>query len=122
MDADGYVLAGGAWWWVVVDISWMVVPGGGWWWIYCDWWWVVVDVGGYILAVVDGGAWWWVVVDGGGWWCSLVEPIIYSTSPEILRNPCMECSYFPKTFKNNIGIHFCHVLGTVCVSVSPLIF
>ena len=112
------------------------MPGDGWWWIYLGWWCLVVSGGGYIVTgggwwwmlvdifwlVVDGGAWWWVVVNGGGWWCSLVEPIIYSTSPEILRNPCMECLYFPKTFKNNIGIHFCHVLGTVCVSVSPLIF
>ena len=41
----GYILAGGEWWWVVMDILWLVVGGGG-----------------YILA---GGAWWWMVVGSG---------------------------------------------------------
>ena len=34
-------LAVGGWWWLLVDISFLVVDGGGWKWIYFDWWWVV---------------------------------------------------------------------------------
>ena len=63
------VLAVGEWWWVLVDISWLVVSGGGyilagggWWQIYFGWRWVVMGGGGYILA---GGGWWWMVVGGG---------------------------------------------------------
>ena len=70
------------WWWVVVDIFWLVVGGGGWRWTYFGWWWVLVDGGwwwtyfGCWWVVVDGGGWLWVVVDifwivvgrGGLWW------------------------------------------------------
>ena len=34
-------------WWVLVDISWLVVGGSGWWWIYFGWWWEVVGGGGW---------------------------------------------------------------------------
>ena len=34
-----------------------------------EWWWVVVDV---FWLVADGGVWWWVVVGRGEWWPSLV--------------------------------------------------
>ena len=43
MNGGGYILAGGGWLWVVVDIFWLVLGGG------------------YILA---GGGWWWMVVGG----------------------------------------------------------
>ena len=63
------VLAVGGLWWVLVDISWLVVGGGGWWWIYFGRWWVVVDIlwlvvggGGYIMA---GRGWWRMAVGGG---------------------------------------------------------
>ena len=45
VGSGGYILAGGAWWWVAVDIFWMVVGAGGWWWIYFGWWWAVVGRG-----------------------------------------------------------------------------
>ena len=32
------VLAIGGSWWVLLDISWLVVGGGGWWCIYFGWW------------------------------------------------------------------------------------
>ena len=38
VGCGGYILAGGGWWWVVVDIFWLVVGS-------CGWWWVVVDGG-----------------------------------------------------------------------------
>ena len=38
----GYILAGGGWWLVAVDIFWLLVVGSG----------------GHILAA---GGWWWVV-------------------------------------------------------------
>ena len=45
MGVGGYILAGSGWWWVVLDIFWLVVGGAG-----------------YILA---GEGWWWMVVGGG---------------------------------------------------------
>ena len=29
MDSGGYILAGGGWWCVMVDIFWLAVDGGG---------------------------------------------------------------------------------------------
>ena len=58
VSGDGYILAGGGWWLVVLDIFWLVVSGGGWWLVVmggCVWLWVV-----------------WMVVAGGGWCHSLV--------------------------------------------------
>ena len=59
------VLAVGEQWWVLVDISWLVVGGGGyilagvgWWWIYFGWCWVVVDI---FWLVMGGGECWWMV-------------------------------------------------------------
>ena len=68
-----FVLGGGRWWLVVVDIFWVVVGtasyilsgggfvlgGVGWWWIYLGWCWVVlgtfwVVVGGDGLILVGG--------------------------------------------------------------------
>ena len=41
---------GDRWWWVVMDIFWLVLAAGG-------WLWVVMGGGRYILA---GGGWsWW---------------------------------------------------------------
>ena len=48
------------WWWVVVDIFWLVVEvvnGGGWWWVVVDILWMVAGVDEL----------WWVVVGRGGW-------------------------------------------------------
>ena len=33
VGGGGYMLAGGAWLWVVVDIFWLEVDRGGWWWL-----------------------------------------------------------------------------------------
>ena len=65
------------WWWVVVDIFWLVVSGGRWWWVVVDIFWPVMGGGGHILA---GGGWWWVVVGRGGWWHSLVSPKYFGKS------------------------------------------
>ena len=43
------------WWWVVVDIFWLVVGSGG-------WWWMVMNI---FLLVVGGSGWWWWMVVGG---------------------------------------------------------
>ena len=62
---DGYILAVGGVWWMVI---WLVVSGGG--------------CGGYILAgggwgwVVGGGSGWcWIVLGRGMWWHGLVSSI-----------------------------------------------
>ena len=54
---------GDRWWWVVVDIFWLVVGAS-------EWLWVVVV--GIFWLVVDDGEWCRMVVDDGGWWHSLV--------------------------------------------------
>ena len=33
VGGGGYILAGGRWCWVVMDIFWLVVGGGEWWWV-----------------------------------------------------------------------------------------
>ena len=43
-----YIMAVGEWWWIAMDIFWLVVGGGG-----------------YILA---GDGWWWMLMGRGGWW------------------------------------------------------
>ena len=89
------VLAVGEWWWVLVDISWLVVSGGGyilagggWWQIYFGWRWVVMGGGGYILA---GGGWWWMVVGGG----------IVQSNPKQDLAVLFSCK-FCKIFKSNV--------------------
>ena len=52
------VLAVGGWWWVLVDIFWLVVGGDGYILAGGGWWFVVVDI---FWLVVDGGGWCWVV-------------------------------------------------------------
>ena len=57
-----YILAFAGWWsifWEVVGSGGYILAGGG-------WQWVVVDI---FLMVVGGGGWWWVVVGcAGSWW------------------------------------------------------
>ena len=67
-----YILAGDGWWWVLVDIFWLLVDGGGYILAGGGWWWVVVGVGGYILA-------------GGGWWCMVVgRPRSFNNLREVI--------------------------------------
>ena len=47
---------------MVVDLFWPSVGVGGWWWVMVDIFWLVVDGNGYILAG-DGRL--WVLVGGG---------------------------------------------------------
>ena len=64
MGGGRYILAGGGWLWVAMDIFWLVVDGGGWWWMVVGdggWWWICF---GWWWMVVGGGGWWWVVVGG----------------------------------------------------------
>ena len=46
MDGGEYILAGGEFSWVEVDMFSLVVGDGDWWWIYFGWWWMVVDIFG----------------------------------------------------------------------------
>ena len=49
------------WWWVVVDIFWLVVGGGGWWWMVVNIIWLVVG-GGNVQPnpiINKGNVTWW---------------------------------------------------------------
>ena len=53
------------WWWVVVNIFWLMVDGGRSWWLVVDIFWLVVGGGGcYCVVVGDGG----YILAGGLWW------------------------------------------------------
>ena len=48
-----------------MNIFWLLLGGSplfGWWWVVVDIFWLVVNDGEFILA---GGGWCWMVVDGG---------------------------------------------------------
>ena len=42
VDVGGYILASGRWWWVVVNIFWLVVGGGGYILVNDGWCWMAV--------------------------------------------------------------------------------
>ena len=44
-----------------MDIFWLVVDGVEWWWVVVDIFWLVVGRGGSRWVVVGRGGWWWVV-------------------------------------------------------------
>ena len=48
----------------MVDIFWLLVGGGEWWLTCFGWWWVVVDI--FWVVVGDAGSC-WMVMGGCGW-------------------------------------------------------
>ena len=73
MNIFRLVLIGGSfcrWWWVVVDIFWLVGSDD-------RWWWVVVDI-------------FWLVVSGDGWW-QMVAQFSLNLSKAITTKQAWRC-------------------------------
>ena len=79
VGSGGYILAGGGWQWVVVDIFLMVVGGGGWWWVVVGCagsWWMVAEFS--LTLILSGQYSQWAKVEAGVPLGSSPGPLLFS--------------------------------------------